>query len=125
MKIPPPPGIRTHEPPREHSIQNEIIRAFGQRSDMRIWRANCGVARIGPRTVRFGLPGQGDVSGLYKDGRRLEIEVKSARGRQREEQKNFQKMIERFGGVYILARCVEDVHQQLEKQINGYERNPN
>jgi len=39
--------------------------------------------------------------------------VKSAVGRQRPEQANFQKMIEKFGGIYILARSVEDVFKAL------------
>ena len=64
-----------------------------------------GVARIGgPRStggriVRFGLPGQADLTGILTGGLRLEIEVKGPEGRQTEEQRAFQRMIERFGGV--------------------------
>jgi hypothetical protein len=111
----------------EHSIQNEILRVFGSRSDMRIWRSNCGVATMGfgpdARKIRFGIPGQADVSGIIlPTGQRMEIEVKKHDGRQSKDQKAFQQMIERFGGIYILARSVEDVHQALEQQINGYQR---
>lgn len=86
---------------------------------MRLWRANVGVARIGgPRSaggriVRFGLPGQADLTGILPGGVRLEIEAKGAAGRQTEEQHAFQRMIERFGGVYVLARSVEDVWQAI------------
>jgi len=66
---------------REKHIQNEILRAFGTLPCLRLWRANVGVARIGDRLIRFGIPGQADLTGILPDGRRLEIEVKSATGR--------------------------------------------
>lgn len=106
------------KPAREKFIQNEILRAFGTCPNMRLWRANCGAATYMGQRVTFGVPGQADLSGILPDGRRLEIEVKSAVGRQRPEQVNYQKMIEQFGGVYILARSVEDVFAALHAK--GY-----
>ena len=100
----------------EHAIQNQILHAFGTRPDMRLWRANTGVARYGTRTVAFGVPGQADLTGVLPGGTRLEIEVKSATGRQSRDQAAYQQMIERFGGVYVLARSVEDVWAR----IGGY-----
>ena len=102
----------------EKQIQNAIIRTFGIRADMRIWRNNTGLAHHGNRMVRYGIPGQADITGILPDGRRLEIEVKSASGRQSHDQQNFQKMIERFNGLYILARSVNDVTQALSTE--GY-----
>ncbi len=98
----------------EHQIQNAIIREFGTRPDMRIWRANTGVAKYGDRVVRFGVPGQADLTGLFSDGRRLEIEVKSATGRQSKDQKRYQAMIERYGGLYVLAQSVADVRTAID-----------
>jgi hypothetical protein len=103
---------------KEKHIQNEILRTFGTRRDMRLWRANTGVARIGRRVVRFGVPGQADLTGILPNGQRLEIEVKSSDGRQTEEQRNYQAMIERFGGVYVLARSVEDVAIALSAHLS-------
>ena len=97
----------------EKQIQNSIVREFGTKPWLRIWRANVGVARINRRVVRFGVPGQADLTGILYDGRKIEIEVKSATGRQTQDQKNFQAMIERFNGVYILARSITDVYEQL------------
>ncbi|MEW6252368.1 MAG: VRR-NUC domain-containing protein [Planctomycetota bacterium] len=97
----------------EKALQNAILRAFGTLPALRLWRANVGVARLGRRVVRFGIPGQGDLTGILPDGRRLEIEVKAAAGRQTSAQRSFQEMIERFHGVYILAKSVEDVRQRL------------
>lgn len=103
---------------QEKRIQNDIIRTFGTRSDMRIWRANTGVARYrGGREVRFGVPGQADLTGVLPGGVRLEVEVKSPTGRQTPEQASYQKMIERFGGVYVLARSVQDVWDAIEEYL--------
>jgi len=102
---------------REKFIQNDILRTFGTKPTLRLWRANVGASTFlgphGKQRVQFGVPGQADLTGILPDGRRLEIEVKSAVGRQRPEQANYQKMIEKFGGIYILARSVEDVFKAL------------
>lgn len=101
----------------EKQIQNLILLTFGCRHDMRLWRQNTGMARMGPRRmVRFGVPGQADLTGILPGGIRLEIEIKTNFGQQTTEQRNYQRMIERFGGVYVLARSVEDVWEA----IGGY-----
>jgi len=105
---------------------------------MRVWRQNTGVAvplssvrkamnalRAGnyslaytilaqARPIKFGVNGQADITGLLADGRRLEVEVKGKGGRQSDAQKAFQGIIERMGGVYVLARCVDDVERTLQ-----------
>lgn len=100
----------------ERTAQHEILRQFGTRRDMRLWRANCGAAKIKGRVVRFGVPGQADLTGILPNGVRLEVETKSTNGRQSPEQRAYQAMIEKFGGVYVLARCVDDVWHK----IGGY-----
>ena len=107
MAPPPPTGSS------EKAIQNDILRAFGTLPGLRLWRANTGVARIGTRVIRFGIPGQADLTGILPDGRRLEIEVKSPTGRQSPEQIAFQGMIEKFHGIYIFARSIDDVRHRL------------
>lgn len=64
--------------------------------------------------MQFGTPGAADITGILPDGRRLEIEVKAATGRQSEQQKKYQAMIERFNGVYVLARSVEEAIAGVE-----------
>ena len=100
----------------EHSIQTQIMLEFGQRTDMKIWRQNTGVAKTldGNRFIRFGVVGCADISGIIKGGIRLEIEVKKRTGKQREAQKAFQRMIESMGGIYIVARSVDDVYKVLK-----------
>ena len=104
---------------KEKELQNEILRTFGTIPRMRIWRANTGVAQIDKRFIRFGIPGQADLTGILPDGRRLEIEAKSPTGRQSDDQKNFQRMIEKFDGVYVLARSVDDVWNALRKYLEA------
>lgn len=101
----------------EKKVQNQILLEFGCKPYLRIWRHNVGVAVAEDRMVRFGQKGHADISGIiYPNGRRLEIEVKKPKGgRQKESQKKFQAMIEKFGGVYILARSVQDVYDGLKK----------
>ena len=98
----------------EKQVQNAILRAFGTIPQLRLWRANVGVARLGRRMVRFGVPGQADLTGILPGGLRLEVEVKSLGGRQSPQQQAYQRMIQRFGGIYVLARSVEDVGRALE-----------
>lgn len=102
----------------EKQIQNLILLTFGTRHDMRIWRANVGVAQMGRRIVRFGVPGQADLTGILPGGIRLEIEVKTNAGQQTAEQKNYQRIIERFGGVYVLARSVDDVWAAIGRHLH-------
>lgn len=100
----------------ERLIQNDILREFATKSPIRLWRNNSGKANYAGQVVTFGVPGQGDLSGIvFPTGRRLEVEVKSTIGRQSEQQKNFQRMIETMGGIYILARSVEDVRAGLRR----------
>ena len=69
-----------------------------------MWRSNTGVFRVDERYIACGIAGQADITGLFKDGTRLEIEVKRENGKQSKTQAIFQKIIQSNGGVYILAR---------------------
>ena len=53
---------------------------------------------------------------LPPNGRFLGIEVKSAKGRQSIKQQECQEEIEKAGGLYVLARSVDDVIAALEKR---------
>ena len=101
----------------EKTIQNAILRYLSTVPGLRAWRQNTGVARYGQQVVRFGIPGQADITGIY-NGIRLEIECKSTTGKQTPPQAAFQRMIENHGGIYILARSVEDVRRVIDEQRN-------
>lgn len=105
----------------EHSVQNDILRTFGTVPWCRLWRQNTGVGRYvdrsgRARTVQYGEPGQADLIGILRGGRWIEIECKSPKGRQSPEQRAREQTIRKFGGVYILARSVQDVWDGLRDQ---------
>lgn len=83
------------------------------------WRQNTGAARTGDRVVRFGIPGQADITGVIA-GRRIEIECKSPTGRQSPEQRAFQLRVESAGGLYLIAHSVKDVLVPVRALIEGW-----
>jgi hypothetical protein len=100
----------------EHQIQQHILLTLGARPGLRIWRNNTGAVKDQHgRLIRFGLVGSADILGvLAPSGRFVAIEVKTDVGRQSEAQRNFQRMIEDHGGVYILARSVDDAVRGID-----------
>lgn len=99
----------------EAEIQHAILTRFGADPRLRLWRSNSGAARTrSGRMVKFNFPGCPDLSGfLAGSGRAFFVEVKSASGRQSPAQRAFQTICERFGAVYVLARCSADVENAL------------
>jgi len=98
----------------EAQIQHAILAAWGSHPRLRIARINTGVARFGARTVRFNPPGTADIVGLIAPtGRMLMIEVKAVRGTQRDAQAAMERVVTAFGGLYILARSLDDVDAAL------------
>ncbi len=112
------PGVVSAKPrvERESSIVRSILFNFGNDTRLRLWRQNTGAARIKGRLIRFGHPGQADISGILANGRRLEIECKSKTGRLSAPQVAFKAMIEAYGGLHIVARDVGDVDAVLERE---------
>ncbi len=109
----------------EALTQHEILKAWGNHRRLRLARINTGVgwfAKGKPARktdpfaypVRFGIPGTADVMGLiWPEGRMLAIEIKSDTGRQSKDQATFQRVVTKYGGLYILARTLADVDAVL------------
>jgi len=123
----------------ERKIQATILAALGSRPDIRLFRNAVGHGYHGDarlkhepdgsltvvirkaRRVSYGLaPGSCDLIGVRRVlitpdmvgqhiAQFLGIECKSASGRSTVEQKDFRAMLERFGGISILARSLDDV----------------
>jgi hypothetical protein len=104
----------------ERAIQTEILRYLATLPGLRAWRSNTGAA-MSPtgHLTRFGVKGQSDISGILAGGRFLQIEVKTPTGRLSPEQERWGAMITRFGGLFIVARCVEDVRRELSPFMGG------
>lgn len=101
----------------ENLIQKEILDHLKKKgvfvwrqNNLPIWdkKLNSG---YGAYRSHGGMKGVADILGIMPDGsgRMLAIEVKGPKGKQSMEQVLFQKRLEKGGGVYILANCIEDV----------------
>lgn len=99
----------------EADIQALILIYLTSLPDTYAQRQNTGAAHDGKRMVRYGVPGQADILCCMK-GRFIEVEVKTKTGRQSEAQKQRDRNITKAGGIYILARSVEDVKERLKKE---------
>lgn len=101
----------------EARVQFEILNAWGAHPRVRFWRQNVGKAYPpgSDRLVTFGVPGCADVIGLIKPtGRFLAIECKRAKGgKQSEDQQRFERVVTAMGGLYVLAKSLEDVDAAL------------
>ena len=74
-------------------------------------------ARLGQYRAYVGMKGVTDIICVIK-GRFHGIEVKRKKGgKQSSEQFIFQQRLEEAGGVYILARSVEDVAEKLSTHM--------
>lgn len=85
----------------------------------RVWDSPCGVAyRVNEFTSRkewiaYGHKGGPDIEGILLGGRWLGIEIKSGKATQQQNQVMFEMMINRFGGLYILARSPEEALESV------------
>lgn len=112
-------------------LQNKIILAVQQAyPGARLWRNNVGLAypvtsfkraNGNPalmRPVRYGVVGSGDIAGwLYLDGRAIvaHIEVKVGKDKQSDEQRIFMETVRKYGGIYVVARSVDQALEELAK----------
>jgi hypothetical protein len=77
------------------------------------WANNTGALRDHTqRLVRYGLPGSSDVLACI-GSRFVAVECKVGADRQRKNQADFAAAIRKAGGVYVLARSVDDVRNTL------------
>lgn len=92
-----------------------------------VWRNNSRTLMVAgkggrPRPMFFGLPGSPDIVGILPGGRFVGVECKRPLGPrggtrgsvQSDEQVAFQAECERRGGLYVLARSVDDVISAVE-----------
>ena len=102
---------------KESNIQ-QLVRMELSKQGAIVWSNNTGVLKDDQgRPVRYGLcNGSADLIGIYK-GQFLAIEVKTAKGKPRENQLNFLKVVRDNGGIAGIARSTEDVKKILDGNI--------
>lgn len=105
----------------ETIIKNDILLMIGKdfSENMRVWSNNTGACKDARgQLIRYGLPGSSDILGVIAPkGTFLGIEVKTATGRQRPDQKNFEAMVRAMGGLYLLVRSVAEARAMLEEVV--------
>lgn len=86
----------------------------------RIWNNPTGLGETpGGRKVKFGVSGQADLSGITENGCRLEVECKTGAGVMGPKQKAWAKMIELYGGIYLLVRSAEEAEILLDAAVRA------
>ena len=110
----------------EAAIVAAIMVELGGRDDLMLWRNNTGKlpSRDGRRWISFGCPGSPDVLCVVRHGTTglgvlVGIECKTKRGRVTEIQKAWGRRLAELGGVYVVARCVEDAVAVVEQVAGG------
>lgn len=72
------------------------------------------MCQANPQFGPFVVKGRPDLE-FYKNGMVLFVECKSRTGRQSEDQKSYQRRLERHGMTYVLARSVDDIKPYLTR----------
>ncbi len=112
---------------KESQVSAGVIAYLHTRRDIFWWRANTGGTKYGDAYVKFGLPGQADIQGVQclvdwpeghgtfrTTGRFFGIELKREKGgKVSENQEIWGVNVARHGGLYIVARSVQEVHAGL------------
>ena len=105
----------------EAVLQQNIRLALGLRDDIFMFRINVGKFRPidgeQKRVIQSAPEGTPDLLGVIQRGdvgQAFGIEVKAPRGQQREAQKKWQAAWEARGGIYILAKHLDDVYKGLD-----------
>jgi hypothetical protein len=106
----------------EAAIQQDIRIALGQTPGLRVFRNNVGAIKDrNNRLVRYGLcTGSADLIGWQsvvitpamvgqRFARFVSIEVKTPSGRLSPEQETWQGVVQKAGGIAVVARSVDDI----------------
>lgn len=106
----PAPRPRKHGKP-EAKVQKAVVTWLVQHGAIVAITDAGALAKMG-MGIACGIPaGWGDITGCLPCGRFLMVECKAPKGRQSEEQLRHQVRIEKMGGMYILARSIDDLRE--------------
>lgn len=81
------------------------------------WPHPTGMAFRDDDPVKYGLPGSSDIVGVSFGGYFCGIEVKTGYGRLRQNQVNFRNSVQRWGGIFIEARSIEQTVADLTAEL--------
>jgi hypothetical protein len=87
---------------------------------LRLFRRNVAKVRVEGRMVSFGIKGQSDLYGVLRGGRHIELELKSATGKPRKGQKEWQAWCEAWGVLCLILkqRTGESVDETVARWLH-------
>jgi hypothetical protein len=108
----------------ETPLQNDILKAISAIIQPRggmAWRQTVGRFRTpdGKRFVNCGPDGAADIMGVLPGGRAFGCEVKTPDGEQEESQIRFEKAFKKAGGIYFIAKSVEEATRLILLHLPG------
>lgn len=99
----------------ESILQQRLLEAAPQQfPNLRLFRRNIGEAKMrGGHTVKFAINGQADLYGITKNGRHLEIELKSAGKKLKPDQERWQSWCKEWNIPHlVLTQRREESHEE-------------
>jgi len=98
---------------KESEIQKSITDYLDWQKDLYYFRSGSGQFKTDRGWFKTGRKGCPDIT-ICIAGLALFVEVKNEKGKLSPEQKEAQKQIQRSGGIYIVARSIDDVIFEVE-----------
>lgn len=102
----------SNSPRREAEIQSACLSYLAMLPDAMFWRSNTGAFKGEykgrRRFIRYGVAGQPDIQGIYR-GRYIGLEVKTPKGKQNDNQIEFEGRVKSAGGFYRVVRSIDDL----------------
>lgn len=99
------------------NLVNSILLAVGRLESVFAWKVQVGTFRAldnAKRIIKVGEDGHSDILMVVAPiGRVIGVEVKTGNAVQNKYQKAWQKALEKRGGIYLVARSVDDVLSYL------------
>jgi hypothetical protein len=108
----------------ESEYQNELLLLQVKRiPDLRLWRRNISVVRVGDRVMRSGIAGQADLYGYWRGGQAIEIELKALKSRISPDQLSWAHFCRFWGVTYLLLRPLktESMAETLDRWVQEIE----
>lgn len=108
----------------EQELTRAILDRLAVMPNVWAWRNNTGVAKAHGHRVSFGKVGSGDISGILRGGRRIELEVKLPGGKWKTtpEQEAFGARVLEMGGLWVVVRSVEEAVAAVDGAMQGTQR---
>lgn len=109
----------------ERDILRPCLEALQYQYGVTAWRNHAGKVELAKRGktktdwMQLGAPGSPDIVGFLDDGRFLGIETKTRTGEERAAQLAMRAKVEAAGGVWIVARSVDEMLAALKAAQGG------